>query len=173
MDKSKQGWLNKTVFIWSLFDFANSSYATIIVAFVFAIYFKKVVALDSPASDFYWSTGINISMIIVAILSPLLGAAADRNNSKKKYLLFFTLLCVVTTGLMYFVREGMVIQGLILFILSNIGFQAGLGFYDAFLKEITNEKYYDIVSSFGYAIGYCGSLFALVLVLIFKDNPPV
>lgn len=169
----KKGWLNKEVLTWSLFDFANSSYATIIVAFVYAIYFKKVVAMDTPASDFYWSTGINISMIIVAILSPLLGAAADRNNSKKKYLIFFTMLCVVTTALLFFVREGMVIRGLVLFILSNIGFQAGLGFYDAFLKDITEEKFYNIVSSFGYAIGYAGSLLALGVVIIFKDKPPV
>ena len=74
---SKNKWFTKDVFNWSLFDFANSTFATIIVAFVYAIYFKKVVAGDQPVGDLYWSTAINISMILVAVLSPVLGAASD------------------------------------------------------------------------------------------------
>jgi len=159
--------------MWSLFDFANSSYAVIIVAFVFAIYFKKVIAFNEPVADFYWSTSINISMIIVAVLSPVLGAAADYRSNKKLYLFFFTALCVVTTAFMYFVGPGMIFLAMALFILSNIGFQAGLGFYDAFLKDITALENYNKVSSFGYAIGYLGSLAALVAVMFLKDNPPM
>ena len=150
---NKTKWLTRKVFIWSLFDFANSSFAVIIVAFVYAIYFKKVVAMNLPIADLYWSISINISMIIVAVLSPLLGAAADHFSNKKKYLLFFTLICVVATGLLYFIQEGMILWGMILFIISNIGFQAGLGFYDAFIKEISALENYNKVSSFGYAIG--------------------
>ncbi len=159
--------------MWSLFDFANSSYAVIIVAFVYAIYFKKVVAFNRPVADFYWSTSINISMIIVAVLSPVLGAAADYRSDKKLYLLFFTALCIITTALMYFVGPGMIFWGMALFILSNIGFQAGLGFYDAFLKDIASPENYNRVSSFGYAIGYLGSLAALVAVVFLKDDPPL
>jgi len=168
-----QKWLTGKVFIWSLFDFANSSFAVIVVAFVYAIYFKKVIAFNEPVADFYWSASINISMIVVALLSPVLGASADYYSNKKKYLLFFTLLCVVTTALLYFVGEGMIWQGMLIFILANIGFQAGLGFYDAFLKEITETENYNKVSSLGYAVGYAGSLFALVSVLIFKDEPRI
>lgn len=164
-------WFTREVFVWTLFDFANSSFATIIVAFVFAVYFKKIVACDLPIADFYWSSSINISMIIVAVLSPVLGASADFYSNKKIYLGFFTLLCVVATALMYFVVSGMVLQAMVLFILSNIGFQAGLTFYDAFLKVITEEKNYNLVSSAGYAIGYIGSLAALAVVFIYKDEP--
>lgn len=167
----KKRWFTRRVFYWTLFDFANSSFATIIVAFVFAVYFKKVVALDLPVADFYWSASINISMIIVAVLSPVLGAAADFYGSKKKYLAFFTCLCIIATGLMYFVTEGMILEGMILFIAANIGFQAGLGFYDAFLKEITIPEFYNKVSSAGYAIGYLGSLISLAAVFILKDTP--
>ena len=156
---------------WTLFDFANSSFATIIVAFVFAVYFKKVVASNLPIADFYWSASINISMIIVAVLSPVLGAAADFFGSKKKYLAFFTGLCIIATGLMYFIAEGMILEGMVLFIAANIGFQAGLGFYDAFLKEITISEFYNKVSSAGYAIGYLGSLISLAAVFILKDTP--
>lgn len=164
-------WFNRTVFYWSMFDFANSSFATIVVAFVYAVYFKKVVAMDQPVADFYWSTSINISMIIVAVLSPVLGAAADFYGSKKKYLAFFTALCIIATALLYFVGQGMITEGMLLFIAANIGFQAGLGFYDAFLKEITVPEFYNKVSSVGYAIGYLGSLAALAAVFILQDAP--
>lgn len=167
----KGKWLTKDVFNWSLFDFANSTFATIVVAFVYAIYFKKVVALNQPVGDLYWSTAINISMILVAMLSPVLGAASDYYSSKKKYLFFFTFLCIVSTALLYFVTEGMILWGVILFIFANIGFQAGLGFYDAFIKEISKYENYNKVSSFGYAIGYLGSLASLVAVLILQDTP--
>jgi MFS transporter, UMF1 family len=166
----KQNWITKKVIAWSLFDFANSSFATIVTALVYAIYFKKVVANNLPIADLYWSIGINISMIIVAFISPVLGAAADYYNNKKTYLIFFTILCIATTGAMYFVVEGMIFEGILLFILANIGFQAGLGFYDAFLKEVTLPENYNKVSSFGYAVGYAGSLFALAAIFIFKEQ---
>ena len=154
-----------------MFDFANSTFATIIAAFVYAIYFKKIVAMNQPIGDFYWSASINISMLIVALLSPVLGAASDYYNNKKKYLMLFTALCVVSTGLLYFIGEGMIFWGMVLFIFANIGFQAGLGFYDAFLKEITGSENYNRVSSFGYAVGYLGSLLSLAVVIMLKDEP--
>jgi UMF1 family MFS transporter len=164
-------WFTRTVFYWTLFDFANSSFATIVYSLVFAVYFKSVVAMNLPIADFYWSTSINISMIIVAVLSPVLGAAADYYASKKKYLGFFTALCIIATGLLYFVGSGMIVQGMILFILANIGFQAGLGFYDTFLKEITVPEFYNKVSSAGYAIGYLGSLLSLAVIIPLENTP--
>jgi UMF1 family MFS transporter len=164
-------WLTKQVFNWSLFDFANSTFATIIVAFVYAIYFKKVVAGNEPVADLYWSAAINISMLLVAFLSPVLGAASDHYSSKKKYLLFFTFLCIAATGLLYFITEGMVLWGMILFVFANIGFQAGLGFYDAFIKEISEPGNYNRVSSLGYAVGYLGSLASLAAVVVLQDEP--
>lgn len=168
---TKSRWLSKDVFNWSLFDFANSTFATIIVAFVYAIYFKKIVASNLPIADLYWSTAINISMILVAVLSPVLGAASDFYGSKKKYLFFFTFLCIISTAFLYFVTEGMILWGMILFILANIGFQAGLGFYDAFIKEISTFENYNKVSSFGYAVGYMGSLASLAAVIVLQDSP--
>ncbi|HPS65940.1 MAG TPA: MFS transporter, partial [Ignavibacteria bacterium] len=76
------------IFYWCLYDFANSSYAVIIAAFVFAVYFTNVIADKQPVGDFYWSLGINISMIISAILNPLCGAIADYTSNKKKFLVF-------------------------------------------------------------------------------------
>ncbi len=173
MDKPKTAgkWLTKDVFNWSLYDFANSSFAIIIVSFVYAIYFKKVVAGNLPVADFYWSSSINISMILVAFLSPVLGAASDYFGSKKKYLVFFTFLCIISTALLYFITGGMILWGMVLFIFANVGFQAGLGFYDTFIKEIASIENYNRVSSFGYAIGYIGSLAAIAAVIILQDTP--
>lgn len=161
------------VFIWSLFDFANSSYAVIIVAFVYAIYFTDVVCQKLPIGDFYWSLGINISMLASAIINPVCGAIADHSSNKKSFLLFFTLLAVVFTALMYFTGTGTIALALILFIFSNIGFQSGLTFYDAFISDIVEEKYFNKVSGIGYAVGYIGSLVSVVLVFPFKDRPDI
>jgi MFS transporter, UMF1 family len=169
--ESNKKWFTKQVFNWSLFDFANSTFATIIVSLVYAIYFKSVVANNQPIADFYWATAINISMILVAFLSPVLGAASDYYSSKKKYLIFFTYLCIISTALLYFITAGIIIWGMILFVLANIGFQAGLGFYDAFIKEISAFSNYNKVSSLGYAVGYLGSLASLAAVIVLQDEP--
>ncbi|MFH2031542.1 MAG: MFS transporter, partial [Bacteroidota bacterium] len=155
------------IFVWSLFDFANTSYSIVVVTFLYAVYFKKTVSLGQPIGDLYWSIGISVAMLITAILSPILGAIADHSAGKKRFLLFFTLLCVVSTSLLFFVGEGMIFWGVTLFILSNIGFEAGLVFYDAFLPELTSLKNYGRVSGYGYAMGYVGSLVTLAIAFPF------
>ena len=161
------------VLVWSLFDFGNSSYAVIIVAFVFAVFFKEVVVSGESIGDLYWSIGINISMIISAVLNPVFGAIADYSSNKKKFLFAFTILCVISTSLMYFTGEGTIFFALVLFILSNIGFQTGLTFYDAFISEISEPKDYNKVSGYGYATGYVGSVISVLLVFPFKDDPNI
>lgn len=154
-----------------MFDFGNSSYAVIIVAFVFAVFFKKIVAGGEPVADFYWALAINISMIASAVLNPVCGAIADKTLSKKKFLLFFTLLCIAATAMMYFTGPGTIALALVLFIISNIGFQTGLTFYDAFMSDVAEPEEYNKVSSIGYAVGYVGSLLSVALVFPLKDDP--
>lgn len=123
--------------------------------------------MAKPVGDLYWSIGISVSMIITAIISPVLGAIADFSAGKKRFLLFFTLLSISATALLFFIGEGMIFWGLILFIAANIGFEAGLVFYDAFLPEITTAKNYGRVSGYGFAMGYLGSLVILAICLPF------
>lgn len=158
------------IFIWTLFDLANTSYSIVVVTFLFAVYFKETVAAGQPIGDLYWSIGTSVSMIIVAFISPILGAIADYSAGKKRFLLFFTILCILSTSLLYFVSEGDVFWAIILFILANIGFEAGLVFYDAFLPEITTPKNYGRVSGYGFAMGYIGSLASLALAFPFIQN---
>lgn len=158
------------IFIWTLFDFANTSYSIVVVTFLFAVYFKDTVCSGEPIGDLYWSLGISVSMIITAIISPILGAIADHSAGKKRFLLFFSMVCIAGTLLLYTVGEGMIFWALLLFIISNIGFEAGLVFYDAFLPELTEPKNYGRVSGYGYAMGYVGSLASLALVFPFIQN---
>ncbi|GBD89584.1 vacuole effluxer Atg22 like protein [bacterium BMS3Abin04] len=159
------------VFVWTLFDFANTSYSIVVVTFIFAVYFKDIISLGKPVGDLYWSFGISISMIITAILSPILGAIADYSAGKKRFLLFFTLLCIISTSLLFFLSAGDILWGLILFVLANIGFEAGLVFYDAYLPELTTVKNYGRVSGYGFAMGYLGSLAILLIAYPFiKQN---
>jgi len=155
------------IFIWSLFDFANTSYSIVVVTFIYAVYFKDIVALGKPIGDFYWSIGISISMLISGILAPILGAIADYSAGKKRFLLFFTLLSIISTALLFFVQEGMIFWGLTLFILANVGFESGLVFYDSFLPELTTPKNYGRVSGYGFAFGYLGSLASLAIAFPF------
>jgi UMF1 family MFS transporter len=157
----------KKVFIWTLFDFANTSFSIVVVTFLYAVYFKKVVAEGKAIGDLYWSIGTSLAMIITAIISPVLGAIADYSAGKKRFLLFFTLLCIAATASLFFVGEGSVILGITLFVLANIGFEAGLVFYDSFLPEITEPKNFGRVSGYGFAMGYLGSLATLAIIFTF------
>jgi MFS transporter, UMF1 family len=152
------------VFIWTLFDFANTSYSIVVVTFLYAVYFKQTIFGGKPIGDFYWSIGTSISMLVTAFISPILGAIADYSAGKKRFLLFFTLICILSTGMLYFVGSGNIFWGLFLFIFANVGFEAGLVFYDSFLPEITAPKNYGRVSGYGFAMGYLGSLTTLALV---------
>lgn len=157
----------KKIFIWTLFDFANTSFSIVVVTFLYAVYFKKVVAQGQPIGDLYWSLGTSVAMVITAIISPVLGAIADYSAGKKRFLLFFTLLCIAATSTLFFVGSGNVFMGVLLFILANVGFEAGLVFYDSFLPEITEPKNYGRVSGYGFAMGYLGSLATLAIIYPF------
>jgi len=137
------------------------------VTFIYAVYFKETVAGGESRGDFYWSLGISLSMLITAIISPILGAISDYSAGRKRFLLFFTLLCVLATASLYFIGPGDVFWGLLLFILANVGFEAGLVFYDSFIPEITTPKNYGRVSGYGFAFGYAGSLASLAIALPF------
>ena len=149
------------IFSWTLFDFANTAFSVIVVTVIYSRYFTSHVA---GGRRWLWGVAVSLSMIFAAILSPPLGAAADYARSRKKFLLLFTLVCVVCTALLYFVEAEMVVLGMVLFILANIGFEGGLVFYDAFLPSITTRGSYGRVSGYGFGMGYLGALAVLLIV---------
>ncbi len=151
------------VFSWLLFDFANTSFSVIMVTFVFPLYFKNVICSGDPSGDALWGFSISLSMLIVALISPVLGAAADYSGKRKRFLFVFTLISVIATALLSLSGPGMAFAAVALFILANIGFEGGLVFYDAYLKEIATDKSVGRVSGYGFAMGYLGA-FAILLL---------
>ncbi|MBI2881183.1 MAG: MFS transporter [Candidatus Tectomicrobia bacterium] len=157
----------RAVWAWSFYDFANSAYPTVIVTVAYSVYFKTVVAGEGAgggAGDFFWGLAISLSMVVVAAAAPFLGSLADVSGTKKRFLGLFAGLCVVFTGLLYFVEAGDLWRGVLLFALANIGFEASLVFYNAFVPEIAEAKDFGKVSGYGWAFGYVGGLLCLFWV---------
>ena len=141
------------------------------VTFVFPIYFHKVIVTNGHA-DVYWGITMFCSMLIVALITPLLGAMADILRNKKLYLGIFALAAILCTALLYFMQPGMVLLAAVLFTIANTGFEGGTVFYDAFLPEITGPKTYGRISGFGFACGYVGSLAILLINMPFFETAP-
>ena len=153
------------ILVWSLFDFANTSFSVMIVAVGYSLYFKEIVVGGAGRGDFFWGLIVSISMLLTALVAPVLGAASDYAHSRKTYLLGFTLASVLCTALLYFVAPGMILIGAILFIVANIGFEGGIVFYDAFLPLLTTKEKYGRISGYGFAMGYVGSLVSLLIAM--------
>jgi UMF1 family MFS transporter len=152
------------VFSWLLFDFANTSFSVMMVTFAFPLFFKNVICKGEPSGDALWGFSISLSMLLVAVISPVLGAAADYSGKRKRFLLFFTVASVIATALLSFSGPGMAVAAVTLFIIANMGFEGGLVFYDAYLKELASPKSIGRVSGYGFAMGYLGALSILLLV---------
>jgi UMF1 family MFS transporter len=150
------------IFFWTLFDYADTAFSVIIITVIYSKYFTNYVA---GGKTWLWGLAVSISMVISALLSPPMGAIADVSRNRKRFLLLFTLICIVCTALMFYVRKGDVLLGLVLFIFANIGFESGLVFYDAFLPNLTEKKNLGRVSGYGFAMGYVGALTVLSIIM--------
>ncbi len=151
------------IFFWSLFDFANTAFSVIIVTVIYSKYFSNYVA---GGKKWLWGLAVSLSMIFAALLSPPMGAIADVSRNRKRFLLLLTLVSVICTALMFNVHKGDVILGLVLFVLANIGYEAGIVFYDSFLPYLTAKKNFGRVSGYGFAMGYVGALAVLLVVML-------
>ena len=159
----------KVVWGWVMYDWANSAFATTVMAGFFPIFFKQ-----------YWSYGVDVNMstaqlgfgnslasLFVALMAPFLGAIADKGSAKKKFLLFFAYLGVLMTAGLFLVHKGQWGMAIFVYVMGIIGFSGANVFYDAILPDITGEDKIDYVSSLGFSMGYLGGgLLFLVNVLM-------
>ena len=156
----------RTIFAWCLYDFANSAFTTLVVTFIYAAFFTKVIAPDEVTGTWLWSRSVSITAVTVGLLSPLLGALADRGGYRKRFLGFFTLVAVVGACLLYTAMPGQVFKALFWFTVGNIAFEMGGVFYNAFLPDIAPPDRIGRISGYGWALGYVGGLTALGLALV-------
>ena len=156
-----------------MYDFANQPFTTLVVTFIYGTFFTKVIAENEIVGTMLWSRGITITAIIVALLSPIMGAIADRGGYRKLYLIFWTWVSIIGALILWFPVEGQVVFALTAFIIGNVGFEMGGVFCNAFLPEITTKKNIGRVSGYGWSFGYVGGLIALAIALLLFVNPDI
>lgn len=149
---------------WYLYDFGNSAYAAVVLLAVYSAYFKGTV-VGGERGTWLWGLALGIAMLVVAVISPVLGAIADHSGAKKGFLFFFTALACLATALLFFVQQGDIWSGMLFFVLAEIGYRSAQVFYDALLPEIADEEEIGRVSGNGWAIGSAGGIVCLILVL--------
>jgi len=157
--------LKKEIFGWAMYDWANSAFATTIMAGFFPLFFKQYwsAGVDATISTARLGLANSIAGTTVALLAPVLGAIADKGTAKKRFLLFFACMGLVMTSSLYLVSQGEWLTAIVLYILAFIGFSGGNIFYDSLITSVASEKKLDSVSSLGFSLGYLGGglLFAL------------
>jgi len=162
----------RSIVAWAFYDWANSAFATTVMAGFFPVFFSAYWAVGSSASEgtFFLGLANSIGSAIIALLAPFLGSIADWGSYKKRLLGFFALLGSVMTASLYFLQMGNWPMAVIIYLFAMVGFAGGNTFYDALLPFVASEKKVDFVSSLGYSLGYIGGglLFA-VNVLMFLN----
>ena len=155
----------KRIYSWALYDWANSAYATSVMAGLFPLFFSAIAKgdLDATSTTNYLALSNSIASLVVALLAPILGAIADHGTLKKKLLIFFAFLGILMTISMGFIMQGYWIIAFIVYIFATIGFSSANTFYDSLLLVVSDRKNVDYVSALGFALGYLGGGILIVI----------
>jgi len=137
-----------------------------VVTFIYATYFSKTLGGDAV-----WSRGVVVTAVVVACLSPFLGAVADRGGYRKRLLLVTTVVAVAGTAALAFLGPGHATAAIVVFVTANIAFEVGLVFYNAFLPDIAPRNVIGRVSGIGWGVGYVGGILALLVALFLFIQP--
>ncbi|MFO8083307.1 MAG: MFS transporter [Desulfobacterales bacterium] len=159
----------KSVWGWVLYDWANSTFSTTIMAGFFPIFFKQYwsYGTDVNVSTAQLGLGNSVASLIVALIAPILGAIADKGASRKKFLIFFAYSGVLMTAALVLVPKGNWLLAIIIYATGVIGFSGANIFYDSLLPSVARGKNIDFISSLGFSMGYLGGgLLFLINVII-------
>ena len=159
---------------WVMYDWANSAFATTVMAAVFPLFFRSMAIADGVEgtdATAYWAYTTSAALLIVAILGPVLGTASDHTGGKKRFLSAFAGLGIAATTLFVFLGERSYEAGAVLFILGNVGFAGANIFYESLLPHISRPGDMDRISARGYAIGYLGGGSLLVVNALWMIRP--
>ena len=157
------------VWAWAMFDFANSSYTTVVITAIFGAYFVSVVADGAAWGTLAWTAALGVSYGLVMLTGPLLGAYADLHGAKKRLLLATTAGCVLGTAALALVGRGDLALAIVLIVISNYCFGAGENLIAAFLPEIAQGEAIGRVSGWGWGLGYLGGLLSLGICLVYLN----
>jgi UMF1 family MFS transporter len=165
----------KSIYSWALYDWADSTYATTVMAGFFPLFFKTYYSanVDVTVSTAQLGFANSISSFVVVLLAPLLGAIADVGSIKKRFLFLFAYLGILMSAALALVGEGAWEMAVFVYVLGNIGFMGSNTFYDALLSSISNEKSVDFISGLGFALGYLGGGILFAINVWMLQNPPL
>jgi UMF1 family MFS transporter len=166
----------RVIWSWALYDWANSAFTTLVVTFIYSTYFTQAMAPDEVTGTAWWSRAVAVSAILTAILSPILGAAADRAGARKRFLAVTTAICIAATTALAFVSPGLenaALLALVLYVIGDWAFETGYTFYNAFLPTIASQARIGRVSGYGWGLGYIGGLVCMAVALVGFVQPEV
>jgi len=166
----------RVIWSWALYDWANSAFTTLVVTFIYSTYFTKAMAPDEVTGTAWWSRAVAVSAILTALLSPILGAAADRAGARKRFLAVTTGLCILATAALAFVPPSLpnaAMLALVLYVAGDWAFETGYTFYNAFLPVIASQEKIGRVSGYGWGLGYVGGLVCMGIALVGFVQPEV
>ncbi len=163
---SETGGQRRALWGWSMYDFANSAFTTLVVTFIYSSYFTRAIATDSVSGTTYWSRAVVVSSLCVALLSPALGAIADRCGCRRGFVAITTAICVVVTAALFFPTQGQILLALSLFVVANVAFELGGVFYNAFLPHLVPIEQVGRLSGIGWAVGYVGGLLCMAIAMV-------
>ena len=172
------GGSRRSVIGWALYDWANSPFSTLIITFVFATYFSRaIVGGDGAEGQTLWAYTIGISGILIAFLSPILGAIADAGGRRKPWLFVFTALCVIASATLWYAEpeREFLLWAMVWVIIANLAFEFGIVFNNAMLPDLVPGARIGRWSGWAWSIGYFGGLVALAIALVafVQTDPPL
>lgn len=177
MGREQESWLDqvmdkekKAIWGWAMYDWANSAFATTVMAGFFPVFFKQYwsYGVDSNTSTAQLGFANSMASLVVALIAPILGAVADRGSAKKKFLVFFAYLGAATTAGLYLVDRGEWPWAIVVYVMGVVGFMGANVFYDSLLPHVAGEREVDYVSGLGFSMGYLGGglLFAFNVLVV-------
>jgi len=162
----------RPVLAWAFYDWANSAFACTVMAGFFPVFFKQYWNAGIPATESTFRLGVTsgVASLIVAVMAPVLGAIADRSSSRVRLLMMCTVLGAAATAGLALVAQGYWLGAAALYVVASLGFWGGIVFNDSLLLHVAEPEEYDLVSGFGYALGYLGGglLFAVNVLMTVK-----
>jgi UMF1 family MFS transporter len=164
------GAARRAIASWCLYDFANSAYSAVIGATIFAKYYTQtIVGNDAGLGDVWWGRVSSVSMLLVALSSPYLGGIADSGGVRKRLWITYTWTAILAVALFTTLQPGRILTGFVLAVIANTGVEGAVVFYNSYLPNIAPPDRQGRVSGWGFAVGYAGSIVALLGALPFTD----